>query len=158
MCINGRFHVNHCRTEHREDIWVDGMLTNNKMHFGSTVATVIYAAHGYVSEELHVMLRQLSRSYGIEVTNIYKFSFIRRSLLLIRSLLSGHRLLFPGGSGFAPPVLHNTRRGGGLTGLVSLPRPHLLPPADDGSCSVPVGGQEPPQELHPHDCVPGGVK
>lgn len=78
--------------------------------------------------------------------------------LLFRSVHSGHRLLLPGGRGFAPAVFPSPRRGGGLVGLVPLPRPHLLPPADDGSCFVSVGGEESPQKLQPHDGVQGSLK
>lgn len=73
-------------------------------------------------------------------------------------MLPGNCLLFLGRGGSAPPVRKTTRRGGGLAGLVPLPRPHLLPSADDGRCLVPVGGQEPPQELHPGDGLQGGIK
>lgn len=75
-----------------------------------------------------------------------------------RSVFSGHRLLFPGWVGFAPQVFPTARWGGGLAGLVPLPCPHLLPSADDGSCFVPVGGQESPQKLHPHDSLQSSLK
>lgn len=89
---------------------------------------------------------------------VYMFFFLwlspfNASPLLIRSVLSGNCLLFPGRHGFAPPIFPTTRWGGGLTGLVPLPLPNLLPSTDDGCCFVPVGSQESPQKLHPNDCI-----
>lgn len=77
--------------------------------------------------------------------------------LLTRPLLSGHRVLFPGRGGSAPPVHPAARGCGGHSGLVPLPRPHLLPSADDGGGPVPLGGPESPQKLHPRDRVQGGL-
>lgn len=76
------------------------------------------------------------------------------SPLLIRSVLSGHSLLFLGRSGLAP----KTKRGGGLAGLVPLPRTYLLPSADDGSSFVPVGSSESQQKLHPCDRLQSSLK
>lgn len=76
------------------------------------------------------------------------------SPLLIRSVLSGHSLLFPGRGGLAP----KTKRGGGLAGLVPLPRTHLLPSADDGSGFVPVGCSESQQKLHPRYRLQSSLK
>lgn len=84
--------------------------------------------------------------------------FLHHCFRLVRSVFFGNRLLLPGWGGLAPPVFPSVRRGGGHLGLVSLPRPYILPSADDGSSSVPVGSQKSSQELHPHDCLQGSIK
>lgn len=73
-------------------------------------------------------------------------------------MLSGNRLLFPRRCGFTPPVFATAKGGGVVTGLVPLPRAHLLPSANDGSCFIPVGGKEPQQKLYACDGVQGRLK
>lgn len=64
-------------------------------------------------------------------------------------------MLLPGQRASPPPVRQTARV---IAGLVLLPRPHLLPAADDGVGLVPLGGAQPPQELLAHGRVQGGRK
>lgn len=73
-------------------------------------------------------------------------------------MLSGSRLLFPRRCGFTPPEFATAEGGGVVTGLVPLPRTHLLSSANDGSCFIPVGSKESQQKLYACDGIQSSLK
>lgn len=68
-------------------------------------------------------------------------------------MLSGNRLLFPRRCGFTPHRFATAKGGGVVTGLVPLPRTHLLSSTNDGSCFIPVGSKESQQKLYACDGI-----
>lgn len=101
----------------------------------------------------------LPKQKGFQLSKMYNCIKLH-SLLSFpsRSVFPRHSVLLPGWHGPAPQGLSASQRCGRLPGLVPLPGPHLLTAADDGGRPLPVGRPEPPPELHPHDCLPGGLK
>lgn len=73
-------------------------------------------------------------------------------------MLSGNRLLFPRRCGFTPHRLATAKGGGVVTGLVPLPRTHLLSSTNDGSCFIPVGSKESQQKLYAYDGIQSSLK
>ncbi|XP_018602226.1 claudin domain-containing protein 1 isoform X2 [Scleropages formosus] len=76
---------------------------------------------------------------------------------LWRPVHSGHSMLLPGWNGPASPCLRPARWSGWVTGMVTLPCPHLLSTAHDGCSPASVGRSQPRSKLLSHDCLQSGV-